>query len=336
MIINKTELKQALEIVKPGLSNKDIIEQATSFAFIEGNVVTFNNEISICHPVGGLELSGAIKAEELYNLLSKLKDDEINIDVKDNEILLTSGKSKAGMVVQAEVKLPLEEIGKIENWLTLPSDFLKHLKFTIASCSKDMSRPTLTCVHINDEIIESSDGFRITRCTLEEMVPVPKFLLPASSAIQVVKLQPTEIASGNGWVHFKTEQGTVISCRTMEGEFPSTITDWLKTEGTTLTLPQTTSEVVEKSLVFSKRESVLDEKVDITIANRRLKIRSESETGWFEEELNIQYKGEPIIFSITPGLLKGILSETSECVIGDTKILFTGNNWVYLAMLMGK
>ena len=69
MKLNKTDLQKALEIVKPGLANKEMIEHSTSFAFIGGRVVTYNDEISLSHPVEGLEIEGAIHAEELYKLL---------------------------------------------------------------------------------------------------------------------------------------------------------------------------------------------------------------------------------------------------------------------------
>jgi len=77
MNIQKEQLKKALETVKPGLAGKEIIEQSTSFAFMGDRVVTYNDEISISHPVEGLNLTGAIRAEELYQLLSKLKREEI-------------------------------------------------------------------------------------------------------------------------------------------------------------------------------------------------------------------------------------------------------------------
>jgi len=51
MKINKNELKNALEIVKPGLANKEIIDQSTSFAFMNDCIVTYNDEISVSHPV---------------------------------------------------------------------------------------------------------------------------------------------------------------------------------------------------------------------------------------------------------------------------------------------
>ena len=54
--MKKNDLVEALEVVKPGLANKDLIEQTTSFAFINGNVVTYNDEISISSPIEDLEI----------------------------------------------------------------------------------------------------------------------------------------------------------------------------------------------------------------------------------------------------------------------------------------
>ena len=75
--MKRIDLLKALEIVKPGLASKEIIQQTTSFAFIEGRVVTFNDEISISHPVPDLDIQGAVQADELYKFLKKTKADEI-------------------------------------------------------------------------------------------------------------------------------------------------------------------------------------------------------------------------------------------------------------------
>lgn len=333
MKINKEQLQKALEIVKPGLSSKEIIEQATSFAFIDGRVVTYNDEISISHPVPGLELSGAIQAEKLYPFLSKVKKDEIEIEVNDNELVITSGRSKAGLTLQSEIKLPIsEEIAKKGKWKLLPETFLKHVDFAMTSCSRDMSRPVLTCLHIEENYIEASDSFRITRCILNEKMQVKAFLLPATSAIHIVKLNPTHIAEGNGWVHFKTSEETVISCRIFEDSYPVT-ESFFKTKGIEITLPKTTLEIIDRAAVFAKRDHILDEVLIVTLENKRFKIRAESTNGWIEEETNIKYSGDVISFMITPYLLKGILSETLVCHYCKDRLLFVGENWKYLTIL---
>lgn len=336
MQINKNELVQALEIVKPGLASKEIIEQATSFAFIDDRVVTYNDEISISHPIEGLNLTGAIESDQLYKFLNKIKKDEIEFTIENNQIILTTGRAKAGLTLHAEVTLPLDkELSDKGKWKSLPTDFSKFLAFAMTSCSRDMSKPILTCVHVSKHgIIESSDNYRITQCHLESEMPLDDFLIPATSAAEVVKINPVKIAEGTGWMHFQNEIGTVLSCRVINEAFPN-ITPHLKVDGIRLILPNSTSEVLDRAMVFSKRDHSLDETVFVSIQDRRLQIRSESSCGWFEEDINMKYSGDPVLFAITPSLLKGILSETSECEINaDThKLKFAGERWIHLTML---
>lgn len=335
MNINKKELLSALEIVRPGLSSKEIIEQATSFAFIKGRVITYNDELSISHPIKGLELEGAIQADNLYKFLGKIKKDELELELKGNEIILTTGRAKAGLTLQAEIKLPLEEVSGKKVWEDLPENFNKFVSFAMTSCSRDMSRPILTCVHITKEgIVEASDSYRITRCDLKDQMPIDDFLLPANTAVNVVKLQPTQIAEGKGWIHFRTEEDTIISCRIFEDKYPDT-SPYLKVKGVKITFPQTIKDVLDRAMVFSKREHLLDEIVNLTLDNRKLIISAKSDSGWFEEDVNFKYEGDKIVFSITPHLLKGILSETGECVLdeGKTKLMFEGDSWCYMTLL---
>ena len=334
MKINKTELQRALEIVKPGLANKEMIEHSTSFAFINGKVITYNDEISLSHPVKGLEIKGAVQATELYQLLSKLKKDEIEVTIEDNQILLKAGsRARAGLTLHQDIKLPLEEIGDVGKWKPLPEDFARHVKFAAGSCSRDMSKPVLTCVHVSEDgMIEGSDGYRIARCELEKSMPVKTFLLPASSAVDVVALKPTKIAEGTGWIHFQSEAGTVLSCRVFEDAFPD-ITAFLEVEGVEITFPRTIVNTLELAAIFSKRDHFLDEHITVVLEDNRMKVKSKSLTGWFEEELNMKYSDDSISFDITPYLLRGILGETLSCVICEDRLKFEGAGWQYVSIL---
>lgn len=338
MKVNKSELLEALEIVKPGLANKELIEQSTSFAFQGGRVITYNDEISISHPITGLDLEGAIQASRLYALLGKLKKDEIELTVTKNEVLIQSGRSKAGLTLQHEIKLPLdeEEVTKHGKWKPLPEKFLKFMEFAVSSCTKSNSDPILTCVHVNKEgFIEASDNFRITRCDLGEGMPVDTFLIPAMSTLDMLRLKPVKIAEGTGWIHFKTEEGTIISCRLFDDQFPPTA-KMLRMQGTQLVLPKNINFVLDRAGVFAKRDHALDESVEITIVDNTFTIHADADSGWFEEEVPIKYKGISITFSITPYLLRSILKETQACEVSDKKLKFEGDGWIYIALLRHK
>jgi len=331
MKINKTQLLKALEIVKPGLANKEMIEQSTSFAFLNKKVVTYNDEISISHPVEGLELEGAIYAEELYRILGKLKEEEIEVGVNDSEITMKSGKAQVGLRIQAEITLPiLKEEAK---WKPLPALFKESLKFVLPSCSRDMSRPILTCINIREEgWMEASDGFRIAKHEMKSGMPVENFLLPASSVNEVIRIEPEKIAVSKGWIHFQNKEGTILSSRTYEESFPDTEKHY-QVEGKEIIFPQILPEILERAAVFAKRDHFLDEIITIHLEDRKITIKSESDQGWFKEETNIRYSDDPIQFFITPGLFKDILSITTKAVLGKTQIKFESDLWEYVALL---
>lgn len=333
MKINKNELLTALSIVKPALANKEMIEQATSFAFINGFIVTFNDEISIKHPIPDLQLEGAIKAEELYELLGKIKQNEITIEKQENEVILKAGKSKAGFTLQKEIKLPLDEIGAISEFNDLPYNFLEAVSFTSQSCSTDYSRPVLTCINIqkNGKLV-GTDRFRLAEYDLKTEMPVDTFLLPVAAAKEIIKLKPTKIALNEGWVHFSTENGTVISCRILVGDFPD-VAPFFNIEGDKLELPKNIEEILERLSPFAKRESRIDESITIQYKKNKIFFNSKNEIGWIKEQARCEYEGDEITFVIAPTFLQTIIKETKEFTVNTQRILFEEGNWKYLSML---
>lgn len=330
MKINKEELRKALEIVKPGLANKEMIEQATSFAFLEDRVVTYNDAISISHPVPGLSIHGAIKADKLYGFLSKTGTKEIHIKADGKQIKMVAGKAKAGIAMQEEIRLPLdEEIGKKGKWKKLPKDFKKALDFAWPNCSADMTTPVLTCVNVNkDGRIEASDRLRLITYQIGEL-PLPGFLIPGTSTRELTRLDPTHMARGKGWSHFKTKEDTIFSCRVYEGEFPETggLFDF---EGTEIKFPKGITDAIQRAQVFAKTDHISDEWVEIKFSEGNMEIKFEGETDWFSEDIKCDYAGEEMSFKITPTFLLQILTTMDTCIKGEQALKFTGEDWQYV------
>jgi DNA polymerase III sliding clamp (beta) subunit (PCNA family) len=334
MKVNKNELQTALEKVRPGLSTKEILDQSTSFAFIGGKVITFNDKISISHPVEGLDLEGAIKAEELYKILSKLKSEEIKLRISDGKILMRSGKTKVELVLENKILLPLNEISETEDWEELPEDFTDALTFTMGCCTRDMSKPKLTCVHINaDGFMEGSDGFRIGQYMFDDGFDFDTFLIQADSVREVVKIKPTEISLSEGWVHFRNEEGTIISARTFaDEEYPDT-TNVLEVRGEDMKLPDDIIDILDRASVFAKRDHILDESVSVIFEENKVTLKAKSETGsQFEEWAKTENKSEGN-FQITPYLLRDILSRTLDFTMSPQMLKFEASSWIYVTAL---
>jgi DNA polymerase III sliding clamp (beta) subunit (PCNA family) len=316
MQISRNELVKALEAVKPGLADRELIEQTTSFAFIGDKVVTYNNEISLSYPIEGLDITGAIKADELYKLLTRLRKDEIELELEGKQILLKCGRIKAGLAIQDEIKLPLEEIKDIGRWRTLPENFIKALTFSSHAASNDYSRPLLTCIHINkDGYVEATDNFRICKYELKGNWVLDNTLIPVNNVKEVIKMNPSNVAKGKGWIHFMNEEGCNLSCRIFQDDTYVNFDDLLKVQGEEIVFPNLILDTLERATIFTNTC------VDIHIKENKIRIKSSNETSWFEETLNIRYENE-IDISITPELFKDILSVTKKGIIGERVIKF--------------
>jgi DNA polymerase III sliding clamp (beta) subunit (PCNA family) len=347
MEVNKIDVLNALSIVKPGLANREHLEQTTSFAFVHERVITYNDEISISHPIDDFDVTGAVNAEELYGLLGKLKEEVIKIKVKDGQLLVKSGNVKAGLKCDHEIVLPLEqELSEKKKWHDLeePKAFNKALTFAMHTCGSDMSQVKLTCVCVQKKgIVYGSDGYRIAKCLIPKM-PVKDFLIAASIVSEVTKLKPIRIALHKDWVHFQNKKGTIISCRLVLEEYMENE----KLDGVlaiknkdAIVFPDKIKAMLEKVGQFAKRDFVFDEVVEVDIKKGLLTLRAEAQIthSWVTESAKIDFDGE-INFSITPLLFVNILQETKTAQLGKrldkVKFLAEDGSWEYVIMLRGK
>jgi len=300
---------------------------------MDGAVVTYNDDISLSCPIEGLEIQGAIKADEFYQFIRKVKKDEIDIEVDKGAILFKAGRTKAGFTLQEEIKLPLKDLKKKGKWKPIPDDFCHYLSLAMGACGSDMSRELLTGVNVEkDGHMTGSDSFKIMQCDTGQELPIDTFLLPARSASEVVKFDPEKMTSGKGWVHFQNKGGATLSCKVFEEEYPD-ISEHLEVIGYDITFPNTMLDLLDRAGVFAKREHMLDEEVVISMKEKRLEVEARSETGWIRESVNFRFDGDPCEFSVTPYLLRDILKENTGCVVGERALRFEGAGWIYVAWL---
>ena len=125
MKINTKEFIRVLNLIKPALGDKAIVEITTHFVFTGENVITYNDKISIIHPFE-TDFKCTVSADPLYKVLSKIKDETIEVILEENELKIISSNVKSGLVVNidgSEITLPVGlDIDK--KWKNLPTDFL--------------------------------------------------------------------------------------------------------------------------------------------------------------------------------------------------------------------
>lgn len=336
MRIKRQELLAALAAVQPGLANKEIIEQTQSFIFLDGQVITYNDVVSVRHPLD-LGFNGAVKADELYKLLRRHKSAEVDISKGENMVVVRTKTSQAEIVMDTEIRAPIEEVQvplpEDEEWGELPTNFKDALRFCSTTVSVDMTKQLLTCIHFRGKVAESTDGFRITQYKLETGIEAA-FLVPGSAIKHILNYTLEGVIVRNGWLHLLTDKGAVFSCRTYADDYPD-LNRFLDVQGDQFTLPEGMDEVVERAVIFTSAEEFeADQYITIAVQSGKMTISGKGSHGRFREKIKSDYKGDGFQFDIHPGFLKEAYTMLRTCEYTSTQLKLSGPSFTHLLNLV--
>lgn len=329
MKVDRKDLIQILDSVNPGVATRENIDQSSCFVFDRGNVYTFNDEIACCRKIPThLNLKGAVKAKPLLDLLNKLSEDEIDIDQTDEEFLISGSRRKAGIRMDEQVLLAIDQVESPDQWNELNVDFGQAVKFVSGCASSNLSDFFLTCVHIQPDYIEACDRFQIARYNLKSGLK-NEILIRADSLMKIVSFDMTEVSESQTWVHFRNPSGLTISIRKYLGDYTN-LDEFLVSEGTEkVVLPGDIRDAVEKAEVFTG-DSVLGNVVFVDLRRDKIMIEGQGAFGWYKEMKIVKYDGPPIKFTIAAKLLVEISNKSNECSVGNDKLYVDGENFIYL------
>jgi len=334
MKINREELLKQLNQLKAALAQRDIIEHSNHFAFLGDKIAAYNDDIALSIPTD-IDIVGAVPAAELIKLLNRLKTEEIDLEIEGGELLFQSGKTKGGIKFDPECKLPLEELGQMKKWRTVPKDLLPALKTCLFSASKDMSKPKLTCVHVLENHVESSDSFRITQVIIEDAMKF-EMLIPAANAAHLVQYDMEKYCKTDGWVHFKTAENLIFSSRIYLEEYPNLSKFFDIDDPIEILFPKSLMESLDRAEVFGKADMDIDSEIAVKIEDKKITVKGQNEIGWSEEALKMSYSGDKIEFKIHPEQFRDILNRTRKVSIdqGQSRIFFEADGFSHLLSLV--
>ena len=339
MKISKTELIKALDIVKPGLSTSDNIEQSTSFAFMEDRIVTYNDSISIS-TLFKSGVTGAVSAKEIYTLLNKIsnKTDNINLRQEDNELLIGIGKGEsAGIKLEKEIQLPLNEINTEHIWKKIPKNLIEALLFCSFSTTKDLSKPLLTCIHVKNDMVESTDNKRATNYKLNGKI-FGEFLIPVDSVKFLRNFNAIKYSLTDSWVSFLADNNAIFSCRVFNEKFPN-ISGVMDIVGKKMKFPEELIDAIDKAVIFCENDDSLSgAMVDITLMKNLIIIKGIGKVGHYTKKTKIKYIGDSFTFSVSSKFFIDMLKVTDSCHIDkeNKKIKFSFGNWNHMFRLMSE
>lgn len=329
MKISREKLLDQLISVRPGLSEREIIEQSSCVVFQDKKILTFNDEIA-CSRKSCLSIEGAVVADPFISVLSKLKEDNIDVEVQGEELILKSGKKRAGIRMETEILLPVESLEKPKKWSKLPDDFGDAVHLVTRCAGKDASEFVMTCVHLHPKWIEACDNYQAGRYSIA--IGIEKsFLIRSESLSMVESLNVIKFSQTKNWVHFKNPDGLVLSFRKYIDKYPK-ISKVVKIEGNPLTLPKGIKDSVERAQIFSA-ENAEDKKIHLQLKGKVLRLKADGASGWYEEPLKINYKGGKMSCRIDPNLLVSLAERNSKCTVDKSRMMAQTGKFKYITVL---
>lgn len=330
--IGREQLLHALESVSPGLG--EVLEQSACFVFSNGNVYTFNDEISCRCPVEVGDLTGAVGSKAILDQLRKWKETDVVLSNGDGELVITGKRSRqAGFRMEKDIILPIKSVKRPKEWKSLPDDFCEAVN-VVGNCAGNKSSDVQkTFVHVHPKFVEACDGVQLCRWRIK--TGVSKSLLVRKEAVKALPtLGVTEFGETEGWLHFRNKEGAILSCRLYVEDYPDYAED-LKVTGTKATLPKGLAEAAEKTKVF------LDEQAEagggglvmVELKPGKLVIRGQGVHGWYREPKKVNYSGEAISFLVSPALLIDLVNRHNDVEVSEDRLAVNAGNYRYVACL---
>ncbi|MGO9378501.1 MAG: hypothetical protein ACLP29_08095 [Dissulfurispiraceae bacterium] len=326
MKVNRAALLRALRNVKPALGKT--VQTATGnqdfgrhFIFSDGQVCAYNGELYISTPLPeGLDFEGALPAKELADLVGKKKTVDIEVSAERKKLFLGADEMKARLVRDSKIKSSVWDLVQPakDSWVKVPADFQEKLKLCLFTASKSKNNPILTCVHWQNQILETCDNSRITRCTLSSAVPEGVDVLIPIETASALKLRIYDLslfAINDDWLHFQCANGSALSCRLYESKFPPIDNIFNMNFGKQFRFPAKSASALNESIDCAEKDALSVPFVQVEIHDGIMKVNASKIRPYSEfERIEPISSNESIQFWINPHSLIEILQRGCDRV----------------------
>jgi len=354
MTIEKSKMISILKKCLSGVETKDnlLLEGADTFLFDGEYVHTYNDNISVSvkltQSMNGLK--GAIKADELYKIISKLSEEKIMLSIKEKQWVIKCGKAKIELSMKEDsVSSFILDLNNQEGeWKELPEDFIPSLNCVRIPCNGI----AFSGIFMKENKVISTDGRKMNLFTLDKEMDC--FWISDLSSIEISKIQGLKkYRVSPNWVSFESSEEVYFSCRKLnEDNYPyekilSLIKEYKQEKGDLSgELPMSIKDAVDRAFSLSMNVNG-NESVEILFSKENIMIHSERSTGKFTEKVDWgEEKGpkeefEPFSIYLDLSILSYGLSRSPKFFIkktasGKIRIIFHGDKFIHIASLFSK
>ena len=336
MQISKKILMEALNKAMIGTKANASTEGYDLLIFANGKIYSYNDEFGvIVNLVSEEPLVGAVKAADFYNVINKLKEDEIKIIATENSWTIKSKKIKAELTLQnSEIsKEYIKAIEPKDEWKPVPTDLFGKSSFAKINGNKH----PLSGIFIKENEVMSTDGQRINFVLMvsgiEESVWVPNHAFDKMGVFKLTK----EYSIQKNWLYFKNDTNDIFCCKVLDSE--KYLYDKLKKimsayndESAVVfkgTVPSELRDALSRAKFFSSSEGTFNV-INVIVTGTHIEVYSERLSGNYSEKVAFvepQEMENPIEFRIDFAMF---YSSTAYC---DKIFILKGQDGKYKLMM---
>jgi DNA polymerase III sliding clamp (beta) subunit (PCNA family) len=284
--MNRVELVKTLGLLKPALAANNMVPIFQCFAFEDGIVSAYDDNIAIVGPcevdVGG---SVAIHGNTLLGLLSSSTVEEVTFEQKGDVVIVTMAKSVSKLPFQPEENF----IFKVpdDQWkykIPVTESVIMGIQLCLETTSKDTTQAALLGVTIEGDRLYGCDSDALTRFTLKNAIK-SRILMSNRFCEAVLKLWAAT-SKVKGTLHFSDDwvfadfDDWSIYGRLLEVkdpiDFEALIKKNIKGKTDTYLIPSGFTGALSRARVLADPES---QKTVVTVAKGKLTLRTETHMG---------------------------------------------------------
>ncbi len=319
MKIDRVAFLNKLLSIEPGISKRGDIQQSSCVIFHKGRLFSMQAEVA-CSIASGLEagMSGAVRAEKLLEVLKRMPEEEIDLEI-ESKILYLKGKGrKVKLVMEEDIFLPVDEVEKPKKseWQDLHGDFTEAVDVSHRCCSRRREDEfAKRCVHICERFMEACDNIRLVRFPVQAFVS-GSVLVRGESIKSIVQLGVTKGQETDNWLHFWSPTGLRISIRKYAVEHYPDMTSFLNLRGEKINFPKGLEQAADLAGQFAD----VNGDIYISAENGIMTVTARNEHGESSEKRRLKYDGPKLGFMIAPKLIADLVAKYTQLEVTEQSL----------------
>jgi DNA polymerase-3 subunit beta len=284
------------------------------------------------------EISTTVDAKRLSDIARRLTGDTVTLDLKDDKLIIKSGRSRFTLPTLPVENFPNLDAGTPD--VTFSLDFaalVAPVKFAISS---EQTRFYLCGVHLHSTAeggirAVATDGHRLAHNTASGMPAIPTVIIPAKT-VGIVPAGVVGVGLSQNKVRFATAD-TIIVSKLIDATFPDYQRVIPQGNDKTVTVDRKdlANAVARVSAVVTERGRA----AKFTVAGDNIAIDVNATDGTAHEDVEAEYSGEPVEIGFNCSYATDVLAAIPgdevriSLASGETPAIFQGDGYV-LALCM--